>query len=379
MGRVLLLGVLLSLISPLVIMGQTRAIDPFVMPSARFNALGGPHPAMADDFYSLFLNPAGFISVEESFSVAELSLSTFGPVLEIADLLGNADTLEGLDLSGVIGPSGFAAGFDMGGPLSLGYVGRGLGLGIFNRLRTSASLSGVSLRPLVQGEIFFTAGYAFRIIERDDHLFDAGFLGKGFYRGTSFLDAPIFDAATLLDDPRSQPFVSHLGVGLDLGIKYTLGRNFSAALVCYDFFSPVLISPYDSYDSYSQGELPSGEGSSYGAIKRRLDLGVAYKVHIAFLDPYITRLVLMASYGDILDLQSLIPRNPLLNLGLGAELTLLQVLSFRTGIRDALPAFGLGIDLSFMTVDLAIHGKELGLDPGVQSVYGLSLGLLFRY
>jgi hypothetical protein len=90
-------------------------------------------------------------------------------------------------------------------------------------------------------------------------------------------------------------------------------------------------------------------------------------------------MTVMADYRDILDFTSLISRNPILNIGAGLELTVLNVLSFRVGITDALPSFGLGLDLTFMTLDFAIRGKELGLDPGIQPVYGLDLGLLFRY
>jgi hypothetical protein len=32
-----------------------------------------------------------------------------------------------------------------------------------------------------------------------------------------------------------------------------------------------------------------------------------------------------------------------------------------------------------MQLDFALYGKELGTDPGVQSVFGMDIGLLFRY
>ena len=75
----------------------------------------------------------------------------------------------------------------------------------------------------------------------------------------------------------------------------------------------------------------------------------------------------------------MIPRHPLLNIGLGVEVTVLNALTLRAGIADALPALGFGLDLSFMTLDFAVYGRELGLDPGMQPVYAMSLGLLFRY
>jgi hypothetical protein len=372
----LLLGFLLCSVFPA--LSESGTVAPFVMPSARFSALGGNHAAMADDFYSLFLNTAAFVDVNEKFSAAEITLSVYGPMLELLDLYRN-NSGSGLDISGLVGPGGFAAGFELGGPLSLGWVGRGLGLGIFNRIRTTAAVSGTMLRPLVSGELLFVAGYAFRIVKKDSHLLDAGFLGKGFFRGALNLEASIFDAATLFDDPMGQPFGTSLGLGLDLGLRYTFRENLSVALVCYDVYSPVLLTPYDSFSDFGDKSGPSASGSSYATVRRRLDLGVKYRIRSNFIDRYFSRLSVMADYRDFTDLFSLIPRNPVLNIGLGAELTLLNVLTFRAGITDALPAFGIGLDLTFMTLDFAIYGRELGLDPGVQPVYAMAVGLLFRY
>jgi hypothetical protein len=58
---------------------------------------------------------------------------------------------------------------------------------------------------------------------------------------------------------------------------------------------------------------------------------------------------------------------------------MLNVLSFRFGFSDMLPAFGIGLDLSFMTVDLAINGRELGSKRGENSSYCLNLSFIFRY
>ena len=362
------------------IWAETKKIEPFVMPSARFGALGGSHVAMADDFYALFLNPASFRDVEEEISIAEITVSTYGPMLEIVDLFtsDNSDFSD-IDLTGVIGTGGFSAGFDIGGPLSLGWVGRSLGLGIFNRVRTAAALYGSKIRPLTSGELLFVGGYAFRFIEKGSHILDGGFLGKGFFRGTLDLQAPIFDAESLLDDPIGSPFDTNLGLGFDLGLRYTFRDNLAVALVCYDVYSPVLVTPYDAASDFGDKSGPSSDGPSYATVKRRLNAGVAYRLRTIALDQYISRLTLMADYRDFLDLFSLIPRNPILNVGVGAEIVLLNALTFRFGVTDALPAFGFGLDLTFMTIDFSIHGREMGLDPGRLSVYAMDIGLLFRY
>jgi hypothetical protein len=368
---------LFFLLVPFCLAGET--IEPFVMPSARFAGLGGGHVAMGDDFYAIFSNPAAFVDVKEEFSAAELSISTYGPVFELVDLFqSNSGSMDDLDISSIVGPAGFAAGFDIGGPLSLGWVGRGLGLGVFNRIKSTAAVSGTKIRPLVSGEVLLAGGYAFRFIDKNSHRLDGGFLGKGFFRGGLNMEASIFDASAILDSPLDQPFNTSLGLGLDLGLRYTYGGNFSAAVVCYDVYSPVLVTPYDSIGSFGDKSGPSSD-ASYATVYRRLDVGVKYRVRSIFLERYISAFNLMADYRDILDLSALISRNPILNVGLGAEIQILNALSFRFGITDALPAFGIGVDLSFMILDFAIHGKELGLDPGLQSTYALDLGLLFRY
>jgi hypothetical protein len=251
-----------------------------------------------------------------------------------------------------------------------------LGLGLFSRLKTDAVVSGINFRPMVSGEILFLGGYSFRILNKNAHIFDAGFLGKGFFRGGMDLDAPIIEAETLFDDPANNVFKTTLGLGFDLGLKYSFAETFSAALVCFDAYSPAFLSTYSSFTAFQDKETPQG---FYGTINPRLDLGFVYRIRSVFLDKYISNFLVLADYRNFLDFLSLIPRNPILNVGLGVELVVLNALSLRFGIADALPAAGFGLDLSFMKLDCSIYGKELGLDPGVQSVYAVDIGLLFRY
>jgi hypothetical protein len=353
-------------------------VDPFVMPSARASAMGGRHAALADDFYALFSNPAGFVGVEEEFSAAELTLSSYGPVFEILDLVqGNLDSLDNLDISGIVGRGGFAAGFDVGGPLALGWVGRGLGLGVFSRFSTNATVSGATIRPVTSFDMLMAGGYSFRILDRGSNVLDLGFLGKGFFRVSTESEAPIIDIGDLFDDPLEVPLKTALGMGIDMGIKYTYAGTFSAALVCFDPYSPAMVTSYRSASGFLDGDDASGTG--YAVVKPRLDIGFKYRIRSTFLDRYISDFVVLADYHDFLDLAALIPRNPILNIGLGMELKVLESLSFRAGIYDALPAAGFGLDLGFMGLDCSIYGRELGLDPGIHPVYGLDIGLLFRY
>jgi hypothetical protein len=361
--RSLLFVVLFALICVCFLSGETVA--PFVMPSARFSALGGIHTALGDDFYSLFTNPASFVGVEDQFSAAELTISMYGPVFEILDLAADKRNLSNMELS---------AGVDVGGPLALGWVGRGLGIGIFNRLTGNFAVdSGVTFD--VGGDVFITGGYSVRVAEKEKHILDAGFLGKGFFRIDMLLQPALQFSGSMFDE--QEYFKTILGMGLDLGVKYNYAGVFTAALACFDAFSPALINTYASYDDFKK-KNPLGSGT-YGTIDPRLGLGFSYRISTPFLDRYVSNFLILADYRDFLNFRDIIPRNPILDIGLGVELTVLEKFSLRFGIADALPAAGFGIDLSFMKLDCSIYGKELGLDPGIQPVYAVDIGLLFRY
>jgi hypothetical protein len=361
--RPLFFTVLFALIRVCFLPGETVA--PFVMPSARFSALGGVHTALGDDFYSLFTNPASFVGVEDQFSVSELTISMYGPVFEILDLAADKKNLSNMELS---------AGVDVGGPLSLGWVGRGLGIGIFNRLTGNFAInSGVTFD--IAGDVFITGGYSVRMIEKEEHIFDAGFLGKGFFRAAMLLQPALQFDGSMFDN--QQYFKTILGIGLDLGVKYNYAGIFTAALACFDAFSPALVTTYASYDDF-KNKNPLGSGT-YGSIDPRLGLGFSYRIRAPFLDRYVSNFLILADYRNFLNFFDIIPRNPVLNISLGAEIVVLEKFSLRFGIADALPAAGFGIDLSFMKLDCSIYGKELGLDPGIQPVYAIDLGLLFRY
>jgi hypothetical protein len=274
----------------------------------------------------------------------------------------------------MVGSDELAMGFDIGGPLALAWVDRGFGFGIFNRtVVDSRTLSSV-FYPVASEEIFLVGGYSFRALERDDHLLDLGFLGKGFYRGVVYLEASIYDVGEMFDSSAVSPFTTQFGLGIDLGIKYTFANTFSLALAGYDVFSPALMTHYDEIGDYG------GDGKqTYATVRPRLALGLLYRIRNDFVDQHFSDFTVMMDYRDFIDLFYPHPRNPLLNISFGAEIALLQILHIRAGIAEALPSFGFGIDMHVLTFDFAVRGREMGLDPWDHPVYAVDLGLLFRY
>ncbi|MDR2314311.1 MAG: hypothetical protein LBE02_07225 [Spirochaetaceae bacterium] len=352
---------------------EAEDISPFVMPSARAAGFGGVHAALGDDFFSLFSNPASFTGITRQFSAAEISVSIYGPVFDILDRV--AANNGSADISSLIQrPQDFGAGIDLGGPIALGLVDRGFGFGIFNRTTVDASVRGLTIYPLFSEEVFMVGGFSFRVLEQENHFLDLGFLGKAFYRGVLDLSGSIIDVSEITKQASSAPYASQFGIGLDLGIRYTFANCLTLALAGYDVYSPALVTRYAEI-----ADRGAGGKQVYGTVTPRLALGVLYRIQNDFLDRYISGAMVMLDYRDFIDLFSSDPRNPVLNLSLGMEITVMEILRIRAGIADALPSVGFGLDMHVLTLDVAVRGKELGDNPWNNQVLALDLGILFRY
>ena len=142
--------------------------DEIYAPSARTSALGGRHAAFTKDLSTLFNNPAGFRKVEPEMSVAELTFRIGGPVFDIAGVVasgvggGMEDLMTSPDIQDLL--QGLYASFDLLGPISFGYVGKGMGFGFFNTSDIEISNSGpLTIETTVSENLILCGGYSFRI------------------------------------------------------------------------------------------------------------------------------------------------------------------------------------------------------------------------
>src|SRR6056297_485057 len=133
--------------------------DPVYLISPRDAALGGRHAALSDSFSSLVNNPAGYYTAPEQVSITELTIGLKGPVFSLADVITSGETSQ---LSGLI--NGIYAGLDLLGPLSFGYVGNGLGFGIYNQSSLALSSNSIVTANIdAWDDIVLTGGYSYRL------------------------------------------------------------------------------------------------------------------------------------------------------------------------------------------------------------------------
>ncbi|MCK5198867.1 MAG: hypothetical protein KAR21_10975, partial [Spirochaetales bacterium] len=340
---------------------------PITIISPISSALGGPHVTMNDGFSSLMNNPAGFYSSESEFSIAEITMGLKGPVFDIANLIISEDMAE---IPAML--QGIYAGMDLLGPVSFGYVGEGLGFGIYSNSYSTISSSGpLTVKADIGSEIILTGGYAMRLPFPlpETHLVDAGMLLKGTFRGElSFEESALNIMSIGMDTLTSEPFSFITGIGVDLGLRYSYLNRITLGLVGRDVYSPTLHNVYANIEDFTSGAEPSQ--TLKGIVPFALDLGVMYSPDFESKNLFISDIKIYIDYYDIFDfwLYPELAVNPILHIGIGTEISMLSILDVRAGFNQGLFSAGLGLDLYYFKMNLAMFGTELSTEPGLQPV-----------
>jgi hypothetical protein len=360
-------------------------VAPIRIPSARDAALGGRHAALTDGVGTLFNNPAGFRTAEPGFAITSIGAELSGPIFDMTSLLlsGSSPDLASADVQDLM--RNLYAGLNLAGPVSFAYVGNGLGFGFFNNSGLSFSTRGTlpTVTTEVKEEFIFAGGYTFRIPLPEDwnSSLDVGALLNASVVGRSSVKKDLLSLYSAFSDPTGlifdEPFELTLGIGVDLGLLYSFKKNLAVGIVGRNLYAPNLIRGYATFQDF----LDSGSPASSRALTPiDLSAGLLYRPSFRFLERYVSDLKLMLDYEDILDFLThpATSTNPLLHVGLGCELVLLDILSLRGGFYQTLLSAGLGLDLSVITFNLSVYGRELSPEPGLQPVYNLLLSLAYE-
>jgi hypothetical protein len=348
-------------------------MEPLAMPSTRSLGMGGTHVAYTDDVYALFVNPAALQRANQG-SVIELSPAFVGPLFDLIDLAGSA----GDDLTGALGDFAkdtggkIPIGFDLRGPLSIGYTANGLGFGLWNRVHEEAVVIGTDISASVFADVILNFGMSFSILSMGNHEVDAGFVVKPFLRAKAGMSVTALDAIgggldNILEE-FNVPLIA--GAGFDMGFKYRFHKDLAVGMTIDDVYTGGgrISTLYGDDDGVSSYQVPA-----------TLNLGVAYTLRPEPV-PWLS-LAFMLDYRDVTNLfhaDDYTKRNPILNLAFGTELGIFSFLKLRFGLNEMLPAAGLGLVAKAFQFNVAIYGKELSNEPGGFSTYGLDVSIAVR-
>jgi hypothetical protein len=358
---------------------------PIEFSSARAMALGGPHAALADDFDTLFANPAGFSSIDRELSVAAVyaSVSDFDTVFKLF-------RSESMDTATVVAQitNRYKANIDIGGPLSLGFINgedtkSGFGIGLINRTFMQIwwdrnTIFDLSLN--VGEEVALIGGASFPTHNFEESVtFTPGFSIKPFFR-TLFRPEGlnIVEFRYIFQTLNEKPFETQIGIGVDFGFMLTINKAFTIAAVVYDVVSPVYISRYKDYPAFSGGDSPLS--TEWAMLTSRANISICFRTRDTIISETFTDMIFMLDYSGLFNLiANGTERNPLLDIGFGIEIQIINNLAIRLGFKQMMPAGGLGINMHYLQLNITLLGETFGDNLESPQNLSLNIGLTFRY
>lgn len=352
-----------------------------VIVSARTTGFGGSFSALEAGFDTLSTNPAALAYVKEEWSIARLAIEVSGPLFDLP-AVAQADDMQTAIINLVNDNNGVYIGMNITGPLTFGKVDKNFGFGVFNRTLTTADIPGISRATVMAGEEFLlVGGYGLSLYENGPHSIALGLQMKGFFQTFLFERG---STLTVLNSfmklkVNNIPTVLSTGFGVDLGVMYRLNNRFNAAITCQDLYTPVFSTRYSNVTNFLSGTPDSTVDTLYDRLSPNLSAGVVYSIPLPENWISISNWNVMLDYRNALDFLKPLHRNLIMNIAVGTEIILLDVVSLRTGISDTYLSTGLGLDLTVCQIDFAMYGKELGIEPGKRPLLNMALSVSFEY
>jgi len=365
---------------------QTTRLDAAAPKDARSMAMGGAFVAMIEGYQSLYGNPAAFADKK-----AELTLISVNPwayvkpttdnIAAFQDIIDSADDTAAIvePLTDLIKDNGVGAGLSAG----MGWVGKGLGLGLLGG--GEAYISGETLLgsvgtldaqiaavvgigvPLKLGPFLFQVGGDIRpYIRITGDIIGTNLLG-------SITGGEEFDPMSLFVDVG-------FGLAADLGAKLEFGKLVTVGLAVRDISTKqnyVKAHLGDVLVALESGIPPEGDVAPY-SLSPNITLGAS----VTPIPVFLRKLVDVTVTAEIQDpLKVIADDSSLWNLfHVGAEADLLGgLIALRTGVNKGYISVGAGLDLLLIEVNVAVFTEELGRRPGDKGRTGVSAEVAIRF
>ena len=360
------------------------AMPRFAIPTARSNGMGGTHVAYTDNVFSLLVNPAAIMRVEQrSFFALSPTLlnpeTTFGLMEAVLDAAGGNMSALGSATNILSEHKGkIALGFDLREfPLSIAWVADGLGFGLWNRIFVNPNIIGTNIVLDAYADMILPVGFGYKILRTGTHDVDVGITVKPFARALlneriKILD--LMDEDYDISDALSIPMI--MGVGFDLGLLYRWDIGLSAGLTLSDIVTRGgVVSDF----------LGNASGTYY--VPFSLNWGVAYDFNFEQFGQnnsnFLSTLGFTVAFDwrdftNVFQQNDYAKRNSALDIGVGLQFSMLDMIKIRLGMSECLPAFGFGVDIGPFELDFAYYGKELGLEPGQLPAAAIDLTFAVR-
>lgn len=351
----------------------------------RTMAMGGAFVAMSSGYQSLFGNPASFADAE-----AELTLLSLNPWVYVSPTTGNIETLSaalddpstGLveNLSDLITTNGIGAGMSGG----LGWVGKGLGLGLIGSVDTYVwGRNALGATGTLDGQIAGVIGVGFPV-----RLFGMDLSVGGNLRPYLRMTGPISSTqlGSLLSggDPADAitnvPVDVGFGLAVDLGARLDLGRFLSVGLAIRDISTSQNLTSStfgEVLDSLANGDLPPADTTESYSVLPNITLGASMRPLPERISGIVDLLLVLEIQDPVGVIVDKLTVWQLLHAGAEAKF-LSGLFALRTGLNEGYISLGAGIDLLIFEANIAVFTEEMGLRPGDRPRTGVSADFSIR-
>lgn len=363
-----------------------------------YAAQGNSSVAYSDGFGALLSNPAGFILPKQEMTLLSWGLTLYSrPEARIPLLRSLFRTSTSEKDEEILSKELTGKGLGVASSLGIGYVGRGLGLGLLAGFDTIAR--GDSYPLGLQGDgmsqFMLVVGYAVR-----KELGPIRVALGGDIRPLVRIHAPLkeYETALLLKHylgteitPLSGDFYSDTfalngsGIGFDAGGLIQWG-SFSLGIVFRDIFDTQLFYSWNDLSSIrsalGNGGLPpvnSVPGNAVYSIPMSTTIGVAYDLVLDSWKRYFRGRI----HGEWENPATFI-RDPTWpnakdSFRIGCEGTFFSFLTLRAGYEGGTPTYGGGVRFAIFDLNVAFHTREVELPKGTSRVPTVSVEIAIRW
>lgn len=377
-----IVSLLLCLGFALVAEDFTYTLDMPIIRHARISSLGGAHIADISWYYSFLTNPANIGLMGKKTLYPGLTIGFGGPIqyaAEILDTINDGDEDSLLSLGKLLSENkGLDLDFLFSGPIQFGSVKNNVGWGFFNQTFLAANIPSINhLESYVRNESLLRFGFA-HPISLGIGLLSIGTAIDVVNRVEGKLTSSVVELVNDNADDIAVPLYTSFAFGLDAGASLKISNFLVIGLVWDDLLKGYFTSKAPDFLS---GDLEPN--ASFQTINFGWVFNLGANATIPYID--ITTLGAITSINFMLDFHDVIgmiindpkKRNPILDINFGAEAVFIKTIGLRLGLHEMYPALGLGAKFGSFNIDLAVFGRELGIEPGFRPQLNFALSLEF--
>jgi len=347
----------------------------------RVFSMGGAYTGWAKGIDGIFYNPAAYaLANNRQLSLLDPSIRINFSMLSVLNMITEA----GGDYQALLqNPNfvnqlvGLRLSFGAAGIPTIGFIAGGLAIAAFDSGQITANIKKGLLVPNVYlnvgGDLGLIVGYAFKIGP-----IYAGVNAKFLYKIFGEENTSILNILNYNPDSGNLPIPLYKANGLsfDFGAIMKLG-DLQLGIVLQDGFSRLSYWKINNLNDLNNSSVEK-DGTAY--IKPKLNVGVAYKVG-TILPIIIYNLVLVADIQDINGFITDLSNKNYYTLGtklyMGAEFQSFGLLTFRAGLMQGYPTFGISINLLLVKINFAYYSRELSSIPGLNQEENLLINISF--